>query len=237
MAFAVLLAALAAASSGAQAFTHPAALSPPAVAVPVVGAGQRAPRMGQPAEGPSVTGLCLACGAAAVLAARGLVRGRTAMGFYKRKSGYGKKDYPAIFGPQYNGPKIDYIIMRGPRLGMPRNGEQRTIPKLSGGSFDKRKELMKYLTTAVIKNGRIKTTYARAMAVQSFVDRMVVLAKRGDDLSRREAEEWMIDSGLVDNLFKLAPERYGDKSKDFTQVTRTMAGGNGKGEKAYVELV
>ncbi|CAK0841740.1 unnamed protein product [Prorocentrum cordatum] len=157
------------------------------------------------------------------------------MGFYKKAGGYGKKDYAAIFGPQYNGPKIDYVIMRGPRLGRPRNGEQRTIPKLSGGSFDKRKDIMKCLTTAVIKHGRVKSTYARALAVQSFIDRMIVLAKRGDDLSRREAEEWMIDSGLVENLFKLAPERYSDKFKDFTQVTRTMP--KRGAEMAYIELV
>ncbi|CAK0801879.1 unnamed protein product, partial [Prorocentrum cordatum] len=85
------------------------------------------------------------------------------------------------------------------------------------------------------QHGRIKTTYARALGVQSFIDRMIVLAKRGDDLSRREAEEWMVDSSLVENLFKLAPERYGDKGKDFTQVTRTM--GKRGAEMAYIELV
>merc|ERR1712083_407680 len=135
-----------------------------------------------------------------------------------------------------NGPKIDYIIQRGPRLGRPRNGEQRTIPKLSGGYYDKRKSMMKSLTTQVIKHGRIRTTYARALAVRNFVDRMIVLAKRGDDLSRREAEEWMMDDALVENLFRLAPDRYADRGKDFVQVTRTTNRGWCV-EMAYAELV
>jgi len=141
------------------------------------------------------------------------------------------------YGPQYVGPRLGYGIQRGPRLGMPKGGKNRVIPKLSGGSYDRRKNMMRNLTTNLIRYGRIKTTMARATALGPFVDRMVVLAKRGDDLSRREAMEWMFEEALVDNLFKLAPERYPDQLKDFTQVTRTM---NRKGDwayMAYVELI
>merc|ERR1711972_992244 len=110
----------------------------------------------------------------------------------------------------------------------------RVIPKLSGGSYEARKNMMRNLTTALIRHGRIKTTYARAIGMRSFVDRMIVLAKRGDDLARREAEEWMFDSTLVENLFKLAPERYAGQRKDFTQVTRTMNRKGDWAEMAYI---
>merc|ERR1712039_10738 len=140
-------------------------------------------------------------------------------------------------GPQYWGPALDYTIQRKARLGRPMNGEKRVIPKLSGGSYEGRKLLMRTLTTNLIRHGRIKTTWARANALRSFVDRMIILAKRGDDLARREASEWMFDEKLVENLFKQAPERYYDQSKDFTQVTPTM---NRKGDwakMAYIELI
>lgn len=68
--------------------------------------------------------------------------------------------------------------------------------------------MMRNLTTQIIRSGRIKTTRARAEAfprnvevigveaLTHFVDRMILLAKRGDDLSRREAGEWLYDEPL-----------------------------------------
>merc|ERR1712066_596308 len=135
------------------------------------------------------------------------------------------------------GPTLKYSIQRKARLGMPMNGEKRTVPRLSGGSYEIRKNMMRNLTTELIRNGRVKTTWAKANAVRSFVDRMIILAKRGDDLARREASEWMFDEKLVENLFKQAPERYYDQMKDFTQITPTM---NRKGDwakMAYIELI
>ena len=143
----------------------------------------------------------------------------------------------AEFGPQYAGPPINYQIQRKGRLGMPKGGDKRVIPKLSGGSYEARRQLMRGLTTEVIRHGRIRTTYARAKALGSFVDRMVTLAKRGDDLARREASEWMFDEKLVENLFRLAGDRYPDQLKDFTQVTRTMNRKGDWAEMAYVELL
>jgi len=212
--------------------------------LPLAGAGPQA-RLARPsAEGQSGwldgrAGFSLAC-CAALLGLQGLRSGlsKTAMRFRKRYGGGPvKKDPAAEFGPQYFGPKIDYGIQRKARLGMPKGGEQRVIPTLSGGSYDCRKNMMRNLTTELIRHGRIKTTLARAMALRSFVDRMIVLAKRGDDLAIREANEWMFDENLVTNLFKLAPERYADRFKDFTQVTPTM---NRKGDwafMAYIELI
>ncbi|CAE8698726.1 unnamed protein product [Polarella glacialis] len=164
--------------------------------------------------------------------------GRTTM-FFKKRYGGGpvKKDPDAEFGPQYDGPPIHYQIQRGPRLGFPKGGEQRVIPKLSGGSYDNRKRMMQNLTTELVRHGRIKTTRARAEALCFFVDRMILLAKRGDDLARREADEWMFDEKLVENLFKLAPERYPDQTKDFCKVTRTMNRKGDYSEMAYIELL
>ncbi|CAE7034168.1 rplQ [Symbiodinium natans] len=158
--------------------------------------------------------------------------------YFKRKYGGPiKKDPDAEFGPQYHGPKGTGGIQRSSRLGFPKWGQQRVIPKLSGGSYEYRKNMMRNLTTHLIRLGRIKTTRAKAEALTHFVDRMIVLAKRGDDLSRREAGEWLYDQSLVDNLFKLAPERYPDQNAGFCKVTRTMNRKGDWSEMAYIELM
>jgi len=237
-------------TASVQAFTGLAATSPPPPAAGLEAVAAREARQGlaSPAavlepQGSSSASLVLAaCGVAAglVAAARGsqAARGRTAMFFQKRYGGGPvKKDPDAEFGPQHYGPPIDYAIQRKARLGMPKGGEGRVIPKLSGGSYECRKAMMRGLTTELIRHGRIKTTLARAQALRFFVDRMIVIAKRGDDLARREAMEWMFDEKLVDNLFKLAPERYAGKGKDFTQVTQTMNRKGDYAKMAYIELV
>jgi len=179
----------------------------------------------------------VALGLAAAAARAGARPSLVACMFRKRYGGGPvKKDPAAVYGPQYTGP-IDFAIQRRGRLGFPKGGVQRVIPKLSGGSYEARKQMMRNLTTELIRHGRIRTTFARAKALRSFVDRMVVLAKRGDDLARREANEWMFEEKLVENLFKLAPERYADQKKDFTQLTRTMNRKGDNAEMAYIELV
>lgn len=53
---------------------------------------------------------------------------------------------------------------------------------------DQRRALLRTLTTQVLKHGRVTTTEAKAKAVKSEVERMITLAKRGqDDLSARRA--------------------------------------------------
>lgn len=238
MAFARLLAALGSVGLGAQAFTLPATKPLPVAGVraPALRPPSSLPKASQWQDSPSPAALLVACGAVAALAARGLRgEGKITMRYRKLYGGQGKADPTAIYGPQYNGPKLDYAIHRKKTINRLRNGEQRTVPKM-GGSYSRNKDMMRSLTTQVIRYGRIRTTYGRAMAVQSFVDRMITLGKRGDELSRREAEEWMIDADLVENLFKLAPDRYAGKNKDFTQVTRTMFS-KFWNEMAYIELV
>mmetsp|Transcript_34937 Transcript_34937/g.88882 ORF Transcript_34937/g.88882 Transcript_34937/m.88882 type:complete len:250 (-) Transcript_34937:108-857(-) len=185
---------------------------------------------------PVLVGCCLA----AALVARGVAR-RTMMQATRKSEysesyggGYGTKIDPfAEFGPQYWGPRLPYGISHRDKHGVPGT---RQIPGFKG-SWEHNKQVMRSLTTELVKHGRIKTSRQRAKFLGSFVDRMIVLAKRGDDLSRREAGEWMMDQKLVDNLFKQAPERYSDKTSGFTLVTQTMRRQPDSAEQAYIELV
>jgi len=53
---------------------------------------------------------------------------------------------------------------------------------------DQRRALLRTLTTQVLRHGRVTTTEAKAKAVKGEVERMITLAKRGnEDLSARRA--------------------------------------------------
>jgi len=54
----------------------------------------------------------------------------------------------------------------------------RRIPRLSKPA-DQRKALLRALTTALLRYGRITTTKARAKAIRAEVDHMITLAKEG----------------------------------------------------------
>eukprot|EP00438_Fugacium_kawagutii_P005369 Skav215044 [mRNA] locus=scaffold2053:32523:33215:+ [translate_table: standard] len=218
---------------GAQAFVAPPA--PAAVAPRSPGTTEREASMAPQGRAAWSSLACAGLLVAGILRSR---RQTSTQMFFKRKYGGPiKQDFEAEYGPQYHGFKGTGGIQRSARLGFPKGGQQRVIPKLSGASWEYRKNMMRNLTTQIIRLGRIKTTRARAEALTHFVDRMVLLAKRGDDLSRREAGEWLYDESLVTNLFNLAPERYKDQTKDFCKVTRTMNRKGDWSEMAYIELV
>eukprot|EP00929_Paragymnodinium_shiwhaense_P043517 TRINITY_DN2237_c0_g1_i1.p1 TRINITY_DN2237_c0_g1~~TRINITY_DN2237_c0_g1_i1.p1 ORF type:complete len:284 (-),score=38.31 TRINITY_DN2237_c0_g1_i1:245-1009(-) len=185
--------------------------------------------------------LAFGAGVAALALAMASRESRVTCFFRKRYGGGHVKADPAAipeYGPQYVGPKLKFQIQRDSRLGFPKQGEERVIPRLAGGSYDRRKAMMRNLTTELIRHGRIKTTRARAQALQSFANRMVILARRGDDLSMREAQEWMYDEKLVDNLFELAKDRYPDlKQNHFVRITPTMNRKGDWAEMSYIELV
>ncbi|CAE7423235.1 ATP5F1A, partial [Symbiodinium sp. CCMP2456] len=215
----------------AEAFLAPSALRAPPASTPARSAA--APLRAQGANG--WTPLFGVAGILMIGAVRSQRQTSPTTMYFKRKYGGPiKKDPDAEFGPQYHGPKGSGGIQRSSRLGFPKWGQQRVIPKLSGASYEYRKNTMRNLTTQVIRQGRIKTTRAKAEALTHFVDRMILLAKRGDDLSRREAGEWLYDPTLVDNLFKLAPERYPEQSDGFCKVTRTMNRKGDWSEMAYI---
>lgn len=109
------------------------------------------------------------------------------------------------------------------------------VPKL-GKAADQRKALMRSLTTELIRNGRIKTTEARAKAIRSEAERMVTLAKDGSLSARRKALGYVYDKQLVHALFAQAPERYADREGGYTRIVRTVSRRGDNARMAIIEL-
>lgn len=109
------------------------------------------------------------------------------------------------------------------------------VPQL-GKPADQRKALLRALTTELIRNGRIKTTKARARAVRSEAERMITLAKDGSLAARRQAMGYIYDKQLVHALFEQASARYGDRNGGYTRILRTIPRRGDNAEMSIIEL-
>jgi large subunit ribosomal protein L17 len=113
---------------------------------------------------------------------------------------------------------------------------RRRIPQLNKPA-DQRKALLRALTTALLREGRITTTKARAKAVQSTTEKMIGLAKNGSLAARRQALGYIYDDQLVKALFEQVPQRYGERSGGYTRILRTVRRRGDGAEMAVIELI
>ncbi len=110
------------------------------------------------------------------------------------------------------------------------------VPQL-GRPADQRKAMLRGLTTQLIREGRVKTTKARAKALRDEAERMITLAKEGSLASRRRAIGFIYDKQLVHALFKKAQERYGERKGGYTRIVRTVPRRGDNAQMAIIELV
>jgi large subunit ribosomal protein L17 len=102
---------------------------------------------------------------------------------------------------------------------------------------DQRKALLRTLTTELIRRGEIKTTKARAQAVQSTAEKMISLAKDGSLHARRQALGFIFDKELVHSLFENVPTRYSDRNGGYTRIVRTIRRRGDNAEMSVIQLV
>jgi len=109
---------------------------------------------------------------------------------------------------------------------------QRKLNRNSG----QRRALLRHLTTALIRCGRIETTEQKAKELRCIAEKMITLGKQGDLAARRLALSYMMDETVVKDLFdKIAP-KYADRNGGYTRIIKI---GPRKGDAAmmvYIEL-
>lgn len=82
-----------------------------------------------------------------------------------------------------------------------------------------REALFAQLTRALILNGKIVTTKAKAKAIQGDVERFVQLAKKGDLNSRRTVLASLDNAKMaVDALFKKVAPIFSGKKSGYTRI-------------------
>ena len=105
-----------------------------------------------------------------------------------------------------------------------------------------RKALRMNFAVSVIKHERVTTTLAKAKALRPFVEKMITLAKKGDDSDRlhriRTAVSYLQDKTAVKKLFDEIAPRFANRSGGYTRILRLADHRIGDGsDRAIFELV
>ena len=123
---------------------------------------------------------------------------------------------------------------------------QRERHKLSRDAAH-RKALLMNLSREVILHERIETTVAKAKAVRPEVERLITLAKRGDDHARRLAlsklgghavgDRETRTKSVVYKLFEEIAPRYAERPGGYTRILKLGPRPSDATEMALIELV
>ena len=106
-----------------------------------------------------------------------------------------------------------------------------------GKPTDQRLAMLRAMTTALLEEGQITTTYARAKEVAPMAEKMITLAKKNDLASYRQVLAYVTKEDVAQKLFKEIAPKYADRNGGYTRVLK-MGPRRGDGaEVAIIQLV
>jgi large subunit ribosomal protein L17 len=106
-------------------------------------------------------------------------------------------------------------------------------PRLGSGPAHQRL-LLSGLASSLIREGKIKTTEARAKAVRPVVEKLITKAKKGDLASRRLVLKTIQDRDIVHKLFSEVGPQFADRNGGYTRIVKL---GYRKGDAAPMALI
>ena len=106
-----------------------------------------------------------------------------------------------------------------------------------GRTSDQRKAMLRQLTTDLLENGKLETTFYRAKEVQPVAEKMITLGKKGDLAAYRRALSYITKEDVAHKLFKEVAPKYADRNGGYTRVTRIGVRRGDAAEMAIIELV
>ena len=105
-------------------------------------------------------------------------------------------------------------------------------------SSSHRKALIMNLAREVIEHERIKTTEAKAKAAKPEIERLITLAKRGDQHARRQASAALgQDKFIVYRLFEEIAPRYAERPGGYLRILKLGPRRSDSTEMVFLELV
>ncbi len=85
-------------------------------------------------------------------------------------------------------------------------------------STGQRRALFRQLMTELFRHERIKTTEAKAKAIQGEAEKLITIAKRGDVHARRQVGAVLTDPEVCRHLVDEIAPRFGDRTSGYTRV-------------------
>jgi large subunit ribosomal protein L17 len=98
--------------------------------------------------------------------------------------------------------------------------------------------MMRNLASEVLDHGKIKTTHTRCMALRSYVEKLITLAKVDSVANRRLAFSKLNNQDAVTNLFTKVAPKFSKRNGGYTRVIKTADGRVGdNAPMSYFSLV
>ncbi len=111
------------------------------------------------------------------------------------------------------------------------------INRKLGRPSDQRRAMLRAMTTYLLENGQIKTTYARAKEVAPLAEKMITLAKKNDLAAYRQALSYLTKEDVAKKLFDTIGPKYKDRNGGYTRVLKMGPRRGDAAEMAIVQLV
>ena len=111
------------------------------------------------------------------------------------------------------------------------------INRKLGRTSDQRRAMLRAMTTYLLENGQIKTTYARAKEVAPMAEKMITLAKKNNLAAYRQALSYLTKEDVANKLFHQIGPKYADRNGGYTRVLKMGPRRGDAAEMAIVHLV
>ena len=106
-----------------------------------------------------------------------------------------------------------------------------------GKTSDQRRAMLRAMTTYLLENGQIKTTYARAKEVAPVAEKMITLAKKNDLAAYRQVLSFVTKEDVAKKLFDQIGPKYADRNGGYTRVLKMGPRRGDAAEMAINQLV
>ena len=100
-----------------------------------------------------------------------------------------------------------------------------------------RNALFRNMAAALIKHEQITTTLAKAKELRPYVEKLVMLAKKGGLSNRRLAHARLMDDTQLTKLFDTIAPRYEGRSGGYTRVIKAGIRSSDAAAMAVIEFV
>ena len=106
-----------------------------------------------------------------------------------------------------------------------------------GKTSDQRRAMLRAMTTYLLENGQIKTTFARAKEVAPIAEKMITLAKKNDLAAYRQVLSFVTKEDVAKKLFDQIGPKYADRNGGYTRVLKMGPRRGDAAEMAIIQLV
>ena len=97
--------------------------------------------------------------------------------------------------------------------------------------------MLRTMTTQLIKHERLKTTWAKAMELRRPAEKMITLAKKATEHSRKGAQAWVQEDAVLPKLFDELGPRFAGRQGGYTRVLKAGYRHGDNAPMAYIEYV